>query len=146
MHISNKCSIAVHCLVFIHEYGEIHKVTSELLSMSSGCNPVIIRNIMSALKKDGIISVRFGTGGATLVCPPEEITLYRICMCVEPDALDKLIGIHQNPSPLCPVGNTIQIILEHSYSKVRSDLEKSMSGITLSEIIKHFNNVSHLKR
>ena len=23
MHISNKCSIAVHCLVFLSEYGEL---------------------------------------------------------------------------------------------------------------------------
>lgn len=30
MHISNKCSIAVHCLIFIYEYGEEKKVTSEL--------------------------------------------------------------------------------------------------------------------
>ena len=26
MHISNKCSIAVHCLIFIYEYGEEKKV------------------------------------------------------------------------------------------------------------------------
>ena len=50
MHISNKCSIAVHCLIFIFEYGTEKKVTSELLSLSTGCNPVTIRNILSALK------------------------------------------------------------------------------------------------
>ena len=58
MHISNKCSIAVHCLIFIFEYGTEKKVTSELLSLSTGCNPVTIRNILSALKKDGIIEVK----------------------------------------------------------------------------------------
>ena len=41
MHISNKCSIAVHCLIFIFEYGTEKKVTSELLSLSTGCNPVV---------------------------------------------------------------------------------------------------------
>lgn len=51
MHISTKCSVAIHCLVFIHEYGEKRKVTSELLSLSTGSNPVTIRNILSALKK-----------------------------------------------------------------------------------------------
>ena len=64
MHISNKCSIAVHCLVFLSEYGEREKVTSELLSCSTGCNPVTIRNILSALKKDEIITVKPGTCGA----------------------------------------------------------------------------------
>lgn len=33
MHISTKCSVAIHCLVFICEYGESKKVTSELLSL-----------------------------------------------------------------------------------------------------------------
>ena len=66
MHISNKCSIAVHCLVFLSEYGEKEKVTSELLSCSTGCNPVTIRNILSALKKDEIIhrKARHGRCGA----------------------------------------------------------------------------------
>ena len=79
MHISNKCSIAVHCLIFLSEYGEREKVTSELLSCSTGCNPVTIRNILSALKKDEIITVKPGTGGAALALPPEKIDLYRIC-------------------------------------------------------------------
>ncbi len=78
MHISTKCSVAIHCLIFIYEYGEKTKVTSELLSCSTGINPVTIRNIMSALKKDGIISVKHGTGGTTLNCLPVEVDLYRI--------------------------------------------------------------------
>ena len=139
MHISNKCSIAVHCLVFVHEYGASHKVTSELLAMSSGCNPVIIRNIMSALKKEGILSVKFGTGGAALICPPEKISLYRICMCVDPDALNKLIGIHQNPSPLCPVGKNIRPVLEESYAEICADLGESMKKITLKEILESYH-------
>ena len=51
MHISNKTSIAIHCLIFINEYGEEQKVTSELLALSTGCNPVTIRNIISCLKR-----------------------------------------------------------------------------------------------
>lgn len=104
MHISTKCSIAIHCLVFIYEYGEKAKVTSELLSRSSGINPVTIRNILSSLKKSGIILVRSGTGGATISCPPDTVSLYDICKTLEPDFLDKLIGIHTNPSAQCPVG------------------------------------------
>lgn len=72
-------SVSCHqSLIFISEYGEVRKVTSELLSLSMGSNPVTIRNIVSALKKEGILTVKFGTGGATLNCPLEEITLYRI--------------------------------------------------------------------
>lgn len=104
MHISTKCSIAIHCLICIHEFGDKKRVTSELLALSTGCNPVTVRNIISALKKDGILSVKSGTGGTSLNCPLEDITLYRVYMAVEPNALKKFIGIHGMPSPLCPVG------------------------------------------
>ena len=53
MQISMKCSVAVHCLIFIHEARGRVKVTSTLLSQSTGCNPVVIRNTLSALKKPG---------------------------------------------------------------------------------------------
>lgn len=142
MHISNKCSIAVHCLIFIFEYGENHKVTSELLALSSGCNPVSIRNIMSALKKDGIIAVKSGTGGASLLCPLKEITLYRICQCVEPDALDKLMGIHQWPSTFCPVGKNIRSVLTLSYQKIRADMEASLQSISMQDIWENYRHTA----
>lgn len=142
MHISSKCSIAVHCLIFVHEYGESTKVTSELLSRSSGCNPVTIRNMMSALKKAGIISVKSGTGGISLCCPAEEITLYRICECVEPDALDKLMGVHPKPSPLCPIGRSIGPVLDASYEKIRSDLKASLRSISMGDILGEYHRVS----
>ncbi len=142
MHISTKCSVAIHCLVFICEYGEDKKVTSELLSLSTGTNSVTIRNILSSLKKNGIISVKFGTGGATLSCPPDEITLYGIYKAVEPDFISKLIGIHSMPSPLCPVGKNIHTVLENSYNKVQNDLCRSLQSITLEDIITDYKNTA----
>ena len=139
MHISTKCSVDIHCLVFICEYGESKKVTSELLSLSTGVNPVTIRNIVSALKKDGILSVKFGTGGTTLNCSLDEITLYRICNAIEPDFLNKLIGIHASPSCLCPVGRSIHGVLDSSYQNVREDLQKSLQNISMEEIMDKYH-------
>lgn len=138
MHISTKCSVAIHCLIFIHEYGNAQKVTSELLSLSTGTNPVTIRGILSALKKDDIISVKFGTGGASLSAPPDEITLYRIYQAIEPDFATKLFGVHPLPSPLCPVGRNIHNVLDCSYQKIRSDLCDSLKKITLNDIISDY--------
>ena len=140
MHISTKCSVAIHCLVFIHEYGAKRKVTSELLSLSTGSNPVTIRNILSALKKEGILYVKFGTGGATINCPLSEINLYRICKAIEPDFLSKLIGVHALPSPLCPVGKNIHAVLDSSYKKINEDLYRSLQRITMEDIIDDYHN------
>lgn len=141
MHISTKCSIAIHCLIFVSEYGQTQKVTSELLSLSTGSNPVTIRNIVSALKKEGILSVRFGTGGTTLSCPLEDITLYRICSAIEPDFLDRLIGIHTMPSPLCPIGKSIHSVLNISYEKIRRDLQDSLQSISMKDIVEHYHDL-----
>ena len=139
MHISNKCSIAVHCLIFIYEYGEDKKVTSELLSLSTGCNPVTIRNIVSALKKDGIIDVKFGTGGAKLAVPIQDISLYRICAAVDPKAIDKMIGVHSIPSPFCPIGRNIGSVLDRTYDTIKEDFISSMKSITMERIVNDYH-------
>lgn len=92
MQISMKCSIAVHCLIFIHEAKGIAKVTSNLLAESTGSNPVVIRNILSALKKAGLITVLRGTGGAELCADPSQITLYQIYSALEPDGVTSSLG------------------------------------------------------
>lgn len=142
MHISNKCSIAIHCLIFIHEYEHETKVTSELLSLSTGCNPVTIRNLLSALKKDGVLTVKPGTGGAALAVPPEEITLYRICNAVDPGAIDKMVGIHAAPSPFCPVGRNIRAVLDDTYETLWADMVASMKSVTLDQILADYHERS----
>jgi DNA-binding IscR family transcriptional regulator len=139
MHISNKCSIAIHCLIFINEYGTEKKVTSELLSLSTGCNPVTIRNIVSSLKKAGLITVRFGTGGTAIAMPLQEISLYKICMAVEPDAIDKMVGIHSSPSLFCPVGKNINHVLSDTYNTLHRDVVNSMKHITLQSIVDDYH-------
>ena len=141
MHLSTKYSIAVHCLIFIYEYGKDKKVTSELLALSTGSNPVTIRNIISSLKKEGIISVKFGTGGAAINCPLKEISLYRIYSAVEPDFLSKLIGVHPAPSPFCPVGRNIHKVLDASYEKIRGDLCRSLHSVTLDDIVNKYHQI-----
>jgi len=139
LHISTKCSVAIHCLIFINEYGKDKKVTSELLSLSTGTNSVTIRNILSALKKDGILSIKSGTGGATLNCPLREISLYRVCKAIEPDFASRLIGVHALPSQLCPVGRNIHHVLDCSYQKIRNDLCDSLRRITLEDMVSDYH-------
>lgn len=139
MHLSNKCSVAVHCLIFINEFGKENKVTSELLSRSTGCNPVTIRNILSAMKKDGILDVKFGTGGATLAVPIQDISLYRICSAVDPEAIEKMISIHSSPSPFCPVGRNIEEVLDQTYKSLKENLVSSMKAITMEQIIRDYH-------
>lgn len=139
MHISNKCSVAVHCLLYIYEYSSKTKVTSELLSLSTGCNPVTIRSILSALKKDGILSVHAGVGGAEIICPLEDISMYRICMAVEPKTIDHLVGVHSTPSDQCPVGKEIHTVLKNTYTTLQNDVAASMKTITMQDFVNEYH-------
>ncbi len=141
MRISTKCSIAAHCMLFLHEYEAEQKVTSGLLALSTGCNPVMIRNIMSALKKAGMVEDISGRGGMRLCCPLQEITLYRVCMAVEPNCLDELIGLHPAPSPLCPIGRNIHTVLNVSYQKLQEKMRENLQSISLLDIAEEYSRV-----
>lgn len=141
MQISMKCSVAVHCLIFIHEAKGIAKVTSSLLAQSTGSNPVIIRNILSALKKADIITVRRGTGGAELCTDPADITLFQIYSALEPKGVTHLIGIHPCQDRPCPVAQNIQKVLEGPYHKIEEAVQKTMEGITLQSMINDFHQI-----
>lgn len=140
MQLSMKCSVAVHCLIFMYEAKDRVRVTSPLLSESTGCNPVIIRNIISALKKAGLITVARGTGGAELCMDPSQITLFMIYNAMEPDSLSSLIGIHPCSKRACPVAQNIQGVLSDPYHKIEESIKKTMENITLESMIEDFHS------
>lgn len=145
MQISIKCSVAVHCLIFIHEAKGIAKVTSNLLAESTGSNPVVIRNILSSLKKAGIITVPRGTGGAELCIPPSQITLYQIYSALEPDGVTSIIGIHACDNRPCPVAQNIRKVLDSPYHKIEDAVKRAMEEITLQSMIDEFHELSGQK-
>ena len=84
--------------------------------------------------------MKSGTGGATLVMKPENITLYQICMAEEPDALAKVVGVHSAPSPFCPVGRNISSGLDDTNEKLKEDMAFSMKAITMDKILADYHN------
>ena len=141
MQISIKCSVAVHCLIFIHEAKGIAKVTSSLLAESTGSNPVVIRGILSALKKAGLITVPRGTGGAELCADPSQITLYQIYSALEPAGVTSVIGIHPCDGRPCPVAQNIRKVLEPPYHKIEDAVKNAMGEITLQSMIDDFHGI-----
>lgn len=141
MQISMKCSVAVHCLIFIHEAKGVARVTSTLLAESTGCNPVVIRNILSALKKAGLITVHRGTGGAELCADPAEITLYQIYTALEPEGVTSLIGIHPCQGRPCPVAQNIRQVLQNPYHKIEDAVRAAMESITLQSMLDDFHGL-----
>ena len=85
--------------------------------------------------------MKFGTGGATLVVPIQDISLYRICAAVDPKAIDKMISIHSAPSPFCPVGRNIEGVLDRTYGTLKEDVISSMKSITMERIVNDYHAI-----
>lgn len=137
MRISTKCSVALHVLVVLVVFKD-KKLTSEMLAESTGCNPVIIRNILGNLKKAGLVEVKRGTGGATLLVNPETVTIWTVFEAVDKSKLNKLIEFHSSPSSTCSVGKNIYDLLEKPYRIIGESVKESMKSYTLQQILDEY--------
>src|ERR1700748_2759067 len=104
--ISSRFSIAVHILSLIAVTPT--DCTGDYIAGSVNTNPVIIRRIMGMLKKAGLIDIRPGVGGASLLKSQEEITLLDVYRAVEVINEGQLFNFHDNPNPDCLVGRNIE--------------------------------------
>ena len=134
MRLNTKCSVAIHMLVFIGRYGGTRKVTSEVLASSTGCNAVIIRNLLVKLRKAGMITVNRGTGGARLAKGMSEMTFYDVQQAVDPQALEDFISVHPEPNSGCPIGKNIVKVLSGPSRQLGDAIRREMSGIRLSDL------------
>lgn len=138
MRVNTKFSIAMHCLLFIAVYENKLKVTSTLLSQSTGCNPAEIRSILNKLQKFGIIYVVRGVGGAHLNVHPEDISLWKIYSAIENDNSKRFIGMHPNPSNTCPIGKNIESVLNFTNDTLTNSLKISMEEISLQNLLNNY--------
>src|SRR5687768_6020272 len=109
MAASCRFAFAVHILaVLARRHPEA--VNSELLARSVNTNPVVIRRLLSQLRRGGFVSTRTGaSGGATLACRPNEIPLDAIYRTFEPISW---VSRHPHePNQDCPVGARIAEVL-----------------------------------
>ncbi|MBC2272406.1 Rrf2 family transcriptional regulator [Listeria welshimeri] len=135
MAISTRFSVAVHILTLI-DMNKERSITSDTIAASVNTNPVVIRRIMSKLKKAGLIQSSPGISGTYLLKNATEITLYDIYQAVE--VTDNLFDIHKNPNPNCEVGANIQETLDtvfiHAQQKMEADLKRTTLGQITADI------------
>lgn len=134
MKISSRFAIAVHILSLLSINPGSHN-TSEWIAGSVNTNPVVIRRILGQLKSAQLVSVKAGTGGASLLQPLEAISLlevYRAVAVVEEGAL---FSIHEEPNPACAVGANIQAVLELILGKAQGAMEQVLAEISMAELV-----------
>jgi DNA-binding IscR family transcriptional regulator len=141
MKLSLKVSVAIHVLLVIYFFEKSIRITGNFLTMSTGCNPVVVRSIVKALKLAGMLKVARGPKSATcLLKAPGEISLWDIHEAVDPASLEKMaLSVHNKSSMVCPVGRHISELIRTTYQKITDVIEKEMRNITLNELIDIFS-------
>lgn len=134
MQISSRFTIAIHIFACMEAFGEDYKITSDFLASSINVNPVIIRKILSQLKNAGLIEVARGTGGTRAARPIDQITFYDVYLAVDLLEEGELFHFHENPSPDCPVGRNIHMVLDDKLIRIQEAMENEMKKYTIADI------------
>ena len=138
MQITSRFTVAVHTLLVIYAFGKTQKTTSEFIAESVEVNPVVIRRTLSSLKAAGLIDVKAGSGGASIVKDLCDITLYDIYKAV--GSLDgDLFHFHENPNPDCPVGRNIHAVLDPHLADAQAAMENELKKVTLADLARDLN-------
>ncbi len=134
MQISSRFTVAIHILASL-AIGNDKVCTSEVIAGSIQNNPVVVRRLIGMLKKAGLIDVNSGCGGAYLLKPVSEITLFDVYQAVEVVEAEKLFQIHENTNPECVIGANIQQVLQWLLPKAQTALEDVLRGYTMAEVV-----------
>jgi DNA-binding IscR family transcriptional regulator len=133
MNNDTRLSAAIHILAALSLSGTDPQ-TSESLARSVKTNPVVVRRLLSRLKKSGLIDVQRGAGGSTLHRNPDNITLLDVHKAVVPNPKAAPFYLHQNPSSICYIGKNIHDALEAPFAKVNKAMQESLASTTLAEV------------
>lgn len=130
---SCRFAVAVHVATVL-ALNEGEACTSEWIAGSVNTNPVVIRRILSALGRAGLVrSIRGSNGGALLARPATTVTLLDIAQAVEEPEGPGLH--HQPPNPDCPVGRNIQPILMGVIDRAEAARAAELDRVHLSDVV-----------
>lgn len=136
MKYPTKLSDAVHILAFLALHPGVG-LTSDRIAESIQTNPAYVRQLMSALRKGGLLTSVKGHPRPALAKEPCQITLLDAYRAVEGEKPILHQDTHTNPA--CGVGVNIQLVLADCYQEIQKAAERKMREITLADILERYD-------
>lgn len=133
MKVSTKFSDSIHILAFINIYQGKIPLTSDNIASSIETSPVVVRRLMSQLKKAGLINTVHGAADPQLAKDPQQISLYDVFLAVEGNV--HLFTIDEKTNPQCIVGGNIQETLNEFYQQAEVAAEAKLAATSIQDVI-----------
>jgi Rrf2 family protein len=125
-------SMAVHIAALLALAGDAPQTSAEI-AHSIDTNPVVVRRIIAALARAGLVTARRGaSGGSVLARPAERITLNDLRAAVE---APEPFAIHGHPSTCCPVGRNIERVLSGVLGRAETALSRELKRTSLADVV-----------
>ncbi|MCU0634723.1 MAG: Rrf2 family transcriptional regulator [Gemmatimonadaceae bacterium] len=133
MRHSSRVAVAVHVVTLLASVPE-ELLSSEFIAGSVNTNAAVIRRLLQALTRAGLVRTQLGPGGgAALAIPAQQITLRDVYDAVEPGALFRMPAAA--PDPRCPVGRHVQPALEKHLHRASEALARELSRSTIADLV-----------
>ena len=140
---NSRLATAIHVAGML-SFAEQMPLTSEAIAQSCNTNAVVIRRIIGLLTRNGLVTVKMGTGGgARLTKSPGEITLAEIYRALEEGAVFEVPQFDETHH--CEVGKVVRPVLSDLLQEAERGLIKKLSNITLAEVIRQVKVKIHEK-
>ncbi|MBC7921751.1 MAG: Rrf2 family transcriptional regulator [Ferruginibacter sp.] len=144
--MSSNFLTAIHLMTYLaYKYNGNAVVTSDELAATIQHNPVVVRRLVSKLRKAGLVdAVRGKNGGFRLGQPGSEICLLSVFTAIEGDGPDLFSLANMDKRTGCnPIADSIQHtlgdLLRQSLEEMKKDLAThSVSGV-LETSLKRLN-------
>lgn len=131
--VNQQFTFALHimaCLAFAGEW-----MDSRALAASVNTNPVVVRRLLAALRRAGLIETVTGkNGGARLLRAPSRISLLKIYDAIEPRAV--LAINERKASRRCQVSCNMKRVMTSISEEADEALRRYLRGRTLQNVVR----------
>ncbi len=134
MPTSSRFAVAVHVLTLLAWAGD-EPLKSDYIAGSVNTNPVVIRRILCALARAGLVTSQTGAAGGTrLARTASDITLREVYRAVEPR---EIFAMHRSPpDPECPVGMIIEKVLHRQLTEIDNAMDEVLGRTTIEGVMR----------
>lgn len=133
---TTRLAVALHILVALAHVSRRDDAgaTSEQIAASVSTNPVVVRRILGALVRAGLVTGQGGrSGGYHLAQSPSRIRVDMVHRAVEPEGV---LALHANPeNKACVVSCGIKGVLGNLFVGAEKALQRELGRTTVADLV-----------